>query len=77
MVREVKGLKGLVFDNPNSSTVQYMNQRFNIIAVKTCIRFKTNEEIVKFIAENEGMIGFVGLNYLYQPQKLLLTILKY
>jgi phosphate transport system substrate-binding protein len=67
--KEVKGLKGLVFDNPNSSTVRYMNELAGLtsLSAKNVYSFKTNEEVVKFIAENEGMVGFVGLNYLYQP----------
>ena len=76
--KEVKGLKGLVFDNPNSSTVRYMNQLAGLtsLPVKNVYSFKTNEEVVKFIAENEGMIGFVGLNYLYQPTKSVANNLK-
>jgi phosphate transport system substrate-binding protein len=46
-------IKGLVFDNPNS--------RNNVFS------FKVNEEVIKFVAENDGMIGVVGLNWLYQP----------
>ena len=76
--KEVKGLKGLVFDNPNSSTVRYMNQLAGLTSLpaKNVYSFKTNEEVVKFIAENEGMIGFVGLNYLYQPTKTVANNLK-
>ncbi|MCW2118592.1 PstS family phosphate ABC transporter substrate-binding protein [Flavobacterium sp. 7A] len=62
-------IKGLVFDNPNSSTVRYMN---DLAGLKNSpdngiYSFKTNEEVVKFVSENEGMIGVVGLNWLYQP----------
>jgi phosphate transport system substrate-binding protein len=28
---------------------------------------KVNKDVVKFISENDGMIGVVGLNWLYQP----------
>ena len=76
--KEIKGLKGLVFDNPNSSTVRYMNELAGLTALpsKNVYSFKTNEEVVKFIAENEGMIGFVGLNYLYQPKAAVAEYLK-
>ncbi|AWG21302.1 phosphate ABC transporter substrate-binding protein [Flavobacterium faecale] len=62
-------IKGLVFDNPNSSTVRYMNTLAGLenSPEKGIFSFKTNEEVVKFVAENEGMIGVVGLNWLYQP----------
>jgi phosphate transport system substrate-binding protein len=75
---EIKGLKGLVFDNPNSSTVRYMNELAGLTSLpsKNVYSFKTNEEVIKFIAENDGMIGFVGLNYLYQPSVAVTNNLK-
>ena len=62
-------IKGLVFDNPNSSTVRYL---IELAGVKTMERkeiysMKNNEEVLKFVSENDGMIGVVGLNWLYQP----------
>lgn len=62
-------IKGLVFDNPNSSTVRYMNTLagVNSIPEKGVYSFKTNEEVIKFVAKNEGMIGVLGLNWLTQP----------
>ena len=62
-------IKGLVFDNPNSSTVRYMNSLAGIksIPTKNVFSFKTNDEVIKYVAENEGMIGIVGVNWLFQP----------
>ena len=62
-------IQGLVFDNPNSSTVRYMNSLAGIqsITEKGVYSFKTNEEVIKFVAQNKGMIGVVGVNWLYQP----------
>ena len=62
-------IKGLVFDNPNSSTVRYMTTLAGVKEVpqKGVYSFKSNEEVVKFVAENEGMIGVVGVNWLLQP----------
>lgn len=62
-------IKGLVFDNPNSSTVRYMNDLAGIktIPEKGIFSFKTNQDVIKFVAENDGMIGIVGLNWLSQP----------
>ena len=64
-----QNIKGLVFDNPNSSSVRYMNELAGLKTIpKTGIySFKTNEEVIKFVAENEGMIGIVGVNWLMQP----------
>jgi phosphate transport system substrate-binding protein len=62
-------IKGLVFDNPNSSTVRYMNGLAGIKSIpeKGVYSFKTNEEVIKFVAQNEGMIGVLGVNWLTQP----------
>jgi len=62
-------IKGLVFDNPNSSTIRYMN---TLAGVKTIpengvYSFKTNQEVIKFVAQNNGMIGVLGVNWLSQP----------
>lgn len=66
-------IKGLVFDNPNSSTVRYMNQLAGILSFPKdgVYSFKTNQEVIKFVAENNGMIGVVGVNWLTQPSPLM------
>lgn len=62
-------IKGLVFDNPNSSTVRYMNTLSGIKSIpeKGVYSFKSNQEVIKFVAENKGMIGVIGVNWLSQP----------
>jgi phosphate transport system substrate-binding protein len=62
-------IKGLVFDNPNSSTVRYMNELAGLKETPEngIFSFKTNEEVIKFVSENDGMIGVVGMNWLSQP----------
>lgn len=67
--KQNSSIKGLVFDNPNSSTVRYMNDLAGIkeIPQKGVFSFKTNQEVIKFVAQNEGMIGVVGVNWLFQP----------
>jgi len=73
-----QNIKGLVFDNPNSSSVRYMNELAGLKTIpKTGIySFKTNEEVIKFVAENEGMIGIVGVNWLMQPALNRVEIVK-
>ena len=63
-------IKGLVFDNPNSSTVRYMNTLAGLTSIpqKGVFSFGTNNEVIKFVTQNEGMIGVVGLNWLTQPR---------
>ena len=68
--KPVASIKGLVFDNLNSSTVRYMNSLagINEIPQKGVFSFKTNDEVIKHISENEGLIGVVGVNWLSQPK---------
>ncbi|MFV5699505.1 PstS family phosphate ABC transporter substrate-binding protein [Flavobacterium sp. ZT3R17] len=67
--KSVPSIKGLVFDNPNSSTVRYINSLagLNAIPEKGVFSFKTNDEVIKYVSENDGMIGIVGVNWLSQP----------
>lgn len=62
-------IKGLVFDNPNSSTARYICELAGIknLPENNVFSFKTNNEVIKYIAKNDGMIGVVGINYLYEP----------
>ncbi|MEL1240778.1 PstS family phosphate ABC transporter substrate-binding protein [Flavobacterium flavipallidum] len=65
----VSKIKGLVFDNPNSSTVRYLTDLASVkdLPQKDVYSFKSNEEVVQFVAENQGMIGVIGVNWLLQP----------
>ena len=67
--KQNSSIKGLVFDNPNSSTVRYMNDLAGIKSIpeKGVYSFKTNQEVIKFVAQNKGMIGILGVNWLSQP----------
>ncbi len=62
--------KGLVFDNPNSSTVRYLKElaKVNALPKDKIFSFATNNEVIQFVAKNEGMIGIVGVNWLLQPK---------
>jgi phosphate transport system substrate-binding protein len=62
-------IKGLVFDNPNSSTVSYFKNlaQLNAMPTKNVFSFNTNNQVIKYVAENEGMVGIIGLNWLMQP----------
>lgn len=62
-------IKGLVFDNANSSTVRYFSEvtGVNVVSQKNVFSFRTNEEVIKYVAENEGMIGVIGMNWIFQP----------
>lgn len=62
-------LTGLVFDNANSSTIRYFKDLAKVQDLpKTKIfSFKNNNEVIKFVSENTGMVGVVGVNWLMQP----------
>ena len=72
------GIKGLVFDNPNSSTVRFMKELAKVknVPSQNVFSFKTNEEVIKFVSENDGMIGVVGVNWLSQPSPNMVDIVK-
>lgn len=67
--KSTEKIKGLVFDNPNSSSVRLLNTIAGIKTMRTnaVYSFKTNQEVLKFVAQNDGMIGVVGVNWLSQP----------
>jgi phosphate transport system substrate-binding protein len=71
-------IKGIVFDNPNSSTVSYMNNLAELsnLPDKDIYTFKTNNEVLKFVSENDGMIGVVGVNWLSQPVASMQSVIK-
>ncbi|MNQ94581.1 PBP superfamily domain protein [compost metagenome] len=71
-------IKGLVFDNPNSSTVRYMKELAKVkdIPATGVFSFKTNDEVIKFVSENDGMIGVVGVNWLSQPSPVMAETIK-
>ena len=62
-------IKGIVFDNANSSTVRHISRiaGVEIINQENIFSLKTNEEVIKYVAENKGMIGVIGMNWIFQP----------
>lgn len=67
-------IKSLVFDNPNSSVTRNIFEKLNLDKEKMNAVYSkgTSEELIKFISENEGHIGVLGINWLTQtPTELL------
>jgi phosphate transport system substrate-binding protein len=62
-------IKGLVFDNANSSTTRYFLELAGLKNMPDTgvFSFKTNEEVIQYVAQNEEMIGVVGVNWIFQP----------
>jgi phosphate transport system substrate-binding protein len=71
------GIKGLVFDNANSSTVRYLNVLAGIKSIPEngVYTQKTNDEVIKYVAENPEMIGVVGVNWLSQPSHAMMPFI--
>jgi phosphate transport system substrate-binding protein len=76
--KEQGNFEGLVFDNPNSSTVRYMKEiaKVNELPKRKIFSFQTNNEVIKFVSKNKGMIGIVGVNWLLQPQPEMITVVS-
>ena len=65
--------KGLVFDNPNSSTSNYFCALAGLKSLPEngVFSFKTNNEVIQYVAQNNGMIGVVGINNIFEPQNAI------
>lgn len=78
IIRVIKGepsakIQKLVFDNANSSTVQYLLKMAGVTSLPTSnvYALKTNEEVIKYVHDNSGAVGVIGLNWLLQPPPAL------
>jgi len=62
-------IKSLVFDNANSSTIRYFKDLAGIkdIPSSGIYALKSNSEVIKFVNDNPGSIGVVGVNWMVQP----------
>ncbi len=65
---DVKGIDGLVFDNVNSGAARQLMEFADVASLpQKAYSFKTNLEVIRYVAHNRGMVGVVGLNWLSQP----------
>ncbi|MCX2452721.1 substrate-binding domain-containing protein [Pedobacter sp. PLR] len=63
--------KKLVFDNAYSSTLRYFKELAEIKELpKTGVyTLQNNNDVIKYVADNKGFIGVVGVNWLIANQK--------
>lgn len=63
--------KQLVFDNAYSSTLRYFKDLAGIkdLPAKGIYTLNTNNDVIKYIAENKGFIGVLGVNWLIDNKK--------
>lgn len=66
---EESGLPTLVFDNAQSSTVRYLQTLADIDSLpkQGVYAVKTNEEVIRYVAEHPQSVGLIGINWIYQP----------
>lgn len=62
-------IDNLVFDNPNSSTVRYLMELAGIktLPAKGVYALKSNPDVIRYVYNNPGTIGVVGINWMVQP----------
>jgi phosphate transport system substrate-binding protein len=66
--KEQADIKGLVLTIPTLARfVISMIFRTKETLRRMFFSFKTNEDVIKYVSENEGMVGVVGVNWLSQP----------
>ena len=73
IIKVLKGersvIRSLVFDNANSSTVRYFKELSGVkeLPSKGVYALKSNAEVIKYVHDNQGSIGVVGVNWMVQP----------
>lgn len=62
-------IQSLVFDNPNSSVVTYMNRWASVPNGKkeNVFTLKSTKEVLEYVANNETAIGVIGLDAVAEP----------
>lgn len=72
-----KNNKKLVFDNANSSTIRYFidSAKINSLPKEGVYTLKTNNDVIKYVAQNKDYIGVVGINWLLESNKDILAYL--
>jgi len=70
---EAATVKKLVFDNPNSSALQMLMKNAGVTKIPANAVYSLNntQEVIKFVLQNAGTIGVVGVNWLVQPPQEL------
>jgi phosphate transport system substrate-binding protein len=56
----------LVFDNSNSSNLNYIQRKFKLENTKSLKIFAVNknEEVIDYVEKNEGAVGIIGVNWI-------------
>ncbi|MDV6169152.1 substrate-binding domain-containing protein [Flavobacterium sp. DG1-102-2] len=83
IVKVIKGgtsdkIQKLIFDNPNSSSVQYLLKYAGVAKLPSgnIYSLKSNEEVIRYVHKNPGSVGVVGVNWLTQRPESLAKIVS-
>jgi phosphate transport system substrate-binding protein len=70
--------KKLVFDNAYSSTIRYFIDSAGVTELPKVgvYTLKTSNDVIKYVAENKGYIGVIGVNWLLQDNTESLAALS-
>ena len=67
---QTKTGKNIVFDNPGSSLVRYLQQlsgNTNNFKLKNVFSLQSSKEVIKYVSTHPDAIGFTGFNWLDDP----------
>lgn len=73
IIKKLRGedtdLSTLVFDNPNSSTVRYLQELAGIdqLPEDGVYALSSNADVIRYVYENTHAIGVIGINWIFQP----------
>lgn len=69
MKGNTSSVKSLVFDNAKSSTVRYLMElaEVKLLPGKGVYALKSNPEVIKYVYNNPGSIGVIGVNWIKKP----------
>lgn len=75
---KVDGIEGLVFDNLNSGTYRVIAELagFTEVPSNGFFSFTTNREAMEYVAQNSGVVGVIGYNWLTQPSEDMQPVVK-
>jgi phosphate transport system substrate-binding protein len=68
---QTKTDRNIVFDNPNSSLVRYLKELSGSkeFKQKNIYALKSNKEVINYVSQHAGAIGFTGFSWLNDPDK--------
>lgn len=54
----------LIFDNPRSGSVRFIEDKFKIKISKNSYAVKSSPDVINFVAKNKNAVGLIGVNWI-------------